>query len=176
MVSAQNVLKQADFVAQRIAELSRGGVPFSEMAVLYRAHYHSMEVQMEFVRRDIPFDIRSGIRFFEQAHIKDVTSYMRVMVNPHDELAWRRLLMMYPKIGKVTFEKIWSRLAKQENPLESLLAEEFMKSVPKTAQAGIGQCRKTLLLLLSLDVPDRIPEKIIDAAVKQGRLPDLSAG
>jgi DNA helicase-2/ATP-dependent DNA helicase PcrA len=168
MVSAQNVLKQADFVAQRIAELSRGGVPFSEMAVLYRAHYHSMEVQMEFVRRDIPFDIRSGIRFFEQAHIKDVTSYMRVLVNPHDELAWRRLLMMYPKIGKVTFEKIWSRLANQDNPLESLLAEEFLKIVPKPAKVGVGQCRDTLLTLLSLDVPDRIPEKIIDLLLSKG--------
>jgi len=168
MVSAQNVLKQADFVAQRIAELTRSGVPFSEIAVLYRAHYHSMEVQMEFVRRDIPFDIRSGIRFFEQAHIKDVTSYMRVLVNPHDELAWRRLLMIYPKIGKVTFEKVWSRLAKLDNPLEALLAEEFLKVVPKPAQIGVGQCRKTLLSLLSLDIPDRIPEKIIDLLLNKG--------
>ena len=54
MVSAQNVLKQADFVAQRITELCQSGIPLSEIAVLYRAHYHSMEVQMEFVRRDIP--------------------------------------------------------------------------------------------------------------------------
>jgi DNA helicase II / ATP-dependent DNA helicase PcrA len=168
MVSAQNVLKQADFVAQRIAELSRSGVPFNEMAVLYRAHYHSMEVQMEFVRRDIPFDIRSGIRFFEQAHIKDVTAYMRVLINPHDELAWRRLLMMYPKIGKVTFEKIWSRLAKQDNPLETMLTDAFMKTVPKSAQNGMGLCRNTLLMLLSLDVPDRIPEKIIDLLLNKG--------
>jgi DNA helicase II / ATP-dependent DNA helicase PcrA len=168
IVSAQNVLKQADFVAQRIAELSRGGVPFCEIAVLYRAHYHSMEVQMEFVRRDIPFDIRSGIRFFEQAHIKDVTSYMRVMVNPHDELAWRRLMMMYPKIGKVTFGKIWDRLCKLDNPLESLLSEEYLKIVPKPAQIGVGQCRKTLLSLLSLDVPDRTPEKIIDLLLNKG--------
>ena len=168
MVSAQNVLKQADFVAQRISELCRSGVPFSEIAVLYRAHYHSMEVQMEFVRRDIPFDIRSGIRFFEQAHVKDVTSYMRVLVNPHDELAWRRLLMMYPKIGKVTFEKIWRGLAKLDNPLESLLAEDYLKSVSKSAQIGIQQCRKTLLSLLSLDVLDRIPEKIIELLLNKG--------
>ncbi len=168
MVSAENVLKQADFVAQRIAELSRSGVPFSEMAVLYRAHYHSMEVQMEFVRRDIPFDIRSGIRFFEQAHIKDVTSYMRILINPRDELAWRRLLMMYPKIGKVTFEKIWSRLSKQDNPLESFLTDAFVKAVPKTAQNGVLQCREILLTLLSLDVPDRIPEKIIDLLLNKG--------
>jgi len=168
IVSAQNVLKQADFVAQRIAELARSGVPFCEIAVLYRAHYHSMEVQMEFVRRDIPFDIRSGIRFFEQAHIKDVTSYMRVLVNPHDELAWRRLLMMYPKIGKVTFEKIWSRLNKQDNPLETFLTDAFLKIVPKSAQNGVGLCRNVLMTLLSLDVPDRIPEKIIDLLLNKG--------
>jgi DNA helicase II / ATP-dependent DNA helicase PcrA len=168
MVSSQNVLKQADFVVQRIAELARGGVPFGEIAVLYRAHYHSMEVQMELVRRDIPFDIRSGIRFFEQAHIKDVTSYMRVMVNPHDELAWRRILMMYPKVGKATFEKIWSRLVQQDNPLEVLLAEDYQIIIPKTAHVGIAQCRKTLLLLLSLDVPDRTPEKIIDLLLNKG--------
>ena len=168
IVSAQNVLKQADFVAQRITELTRSGVPYNEIAVLYRAHYHSMEVQMEFVRRDIPFDIRSGIRFFEQAHIKDVTSYMRVLVNPRDELAWRRLLMMYPKVGKVTFEKIWRYLAKQDNPLEAILTDEFLKAVPKSAQAGMQQCQKTLLSLLTLDVPDRIPGKIIEILLNEG--------
>ena len=167
IVSAENVLKQADFVSQRIAELGRAGVPYSEIAVLYRAHYHSMEVQMEFVRRDIPFEIRSGIRFFEQAHIKDVTSYMRVLVNEHDELAWRRILMMYPKVGKVTFEKIWSRLAGQTHPLEVLLSDDFMKLVPKSAQTGISQCKRTWLSLLRLDVPDRIPEKIIEVLLTQ---------
>lgn len=168
MVSAQNVLKQADFVAQRIAELSRSGVPFSEMAVLYRAHYHSMEVQMEFVRRDIPFEIRSGIRFFEQAHIKDVTAYMRILVNPLDELAWRRILMMYPKIGKVTFEKIWQKLVGQANPLMAFIADDFLKTVSKSAQTGVEQCRRTLLVLLTLDVSDRTPEKIIDLLLNKG--------
>ncbi|NLA41083.1 MAG: ATP-dependent helicase [Smithella sp.] len=168
LVSAQNVLKQADFVAQRISELARAGVAFGDMAVLYRAHYHSMEVQMEMVRRDIPFDIRSGIRFFEQGHVKDVTSYMRVLVRPDDELAWRRLMMMYPRIGKVTFKKIWDRLSRQENPLEALLAESFLKTAPKPAQAGLGQCRKTLQALLSLEVSDRTPGKIINLLLHQG--------
>ncbi len=168
IVSAQNVLKQADFVAQRVAELTRGGVPFHEIAVLYRAHYHSMEVQMEFVRRDIPFEIRSGIRFFEQAHIKDVTSYMRVMVNGQDELAWRRILMMYPKIGKATFEKIWRWLGKQDQPLEAFISEELLRIVPKSSQIGVAQCRQTILSLLALDVPARIPEKIIEVLLTQG--------
>ena len=167
MVSAQNVLKQADFVAQRITELCQSGIPLSEIAILYRAHYHSMEVQMEFVRRDIPFEIRSGIRFFEQAHIKDVTSYMRVLVNPADELAWRRLLIMYPKIGKITFEKIWKYLSKKENPLEAIFSEEFIRFAPKAAAAGLEECRKTINLLLELDAPDRTPENVIDVLLNK---------
>ena len=167
MVSAQNVLKQADFVAQRITELCQGGLPLSEIAILYRAHYHSMEVQMEFVRRDIPFEIRSGIRFFEQAHIKDVTSYMRVLVNPADELAWRRLLIMYPKIGKITFEKIWKYLSKKENPLEAIFSDEFIRFAPKAAAAGLEECRKTINLLLELDAPDRTPENVIDVLLNK---------
>ena len=168
IVSAQNVLKQADFVAQRVFELNRIGVPFNEMAILYRAHYHSMEVQMEFVRRDIPFEIRSGIRFFEQAHIKDVTSYMRVLTNGHDELAWRRLLMMYPKVGKVTFEKIWRWLGSQDYPVEAIFSDDFVRFVPKAAQDGIRQCRKTMRILTQIDVPDRTPERIIEVLLNQG--------
>jgi DNA helicase-2/ATP-dependent DNA helicase PcrA len=168
IVGAQNVLRQADFVAQRVTELTRSGVPFSEIAVLYRAHYHSMEVQMEFVRRDIPFEIRSGIRFFEQAHIKDVTSYMRIMANPHDELAWRRVLMSYPKIGKATFEKLWKRLIETENPLETFVASGFESHVPKAARAGVHDCRMTMLGLLGIDVTRRTPERIIVELLNRG--------
>jgi DNA helicase-2/ATP-dependent DNA helicase PcrA len=167
MVSAQNVLKQADFVTQRITELIRSGVPLKEIAILYRAHYHSMEMQMEFVRRDIPFDIRSGIRFFEQAHIKDVTSYMRILVNPGDELAWRRLLVMYPKVGKVTFNKIWKYLSKQEHPLEAIFTEAFIKFTPKPALLGLEEFRKTIQLLLDLHPQDRLPGKIIEVLLNK---------
>lgn len=167
MVSAQNVLKQADFVVQRITELSRGGVPLKEIAVLYRAHYHSMELQMELVRRNIPFDIRSGIRFFEQAHIKDVTSYMRIIVNPHDELAWRRLLIMYAKVGKVTVEKLWKYLAPEINPLEAIFSDEFIRMTPKQARPGIEECRQTIKLLLDLQPPERTPEIIIEVLLNK---------
>ncbi len=50
-----------------------------------------MELQMELTRQRIPFEVRSGLRFFEQAHIKDILCYMRILQNPRDELAWLRL-------------------------------------------------------------------------------------
>lgn len=161
MVSAHNALKQADFVAQRIKELSSSGMPLNEIAVLYRAHYHSMEVQMELVRRDIPFDIRSGLRFFEQAHIKDVTSYMRILVNPRDELAWRRILIKYSGIGRATLEKLWRHLAKNESPLMAIFGEEFVKITPKQAGAGMDNCRQTINSLIHLPEHDRTPQSVI---------------
>ena len=66
--------QQAAFVAQRVLELREEGADLNQMAVLYRSHFHALELQLEFVRRNIPFSITSGIRFFEQAHIKDVTA------------------------------------------------------------------------------------------------------
>ena len=137
VVPSRNALQQADFVAQRILELHRDGVPLSEMAVLYRAHFHAMDVQMELTRRGIPYEIRSGVRFFEQAHIKDVVSYLRILENPRDELAWKRLLGLYPKIGKKTAEKIWNFLAASDKPLEAALTEGFLKAASKSARDGL---------------------------------------
>lgn len=90
---------QAKFVVQRIRDLIEEGTDPSEIAVLYRAHFHSMELQMELTRGEIPFRITSGIRFFEQAHIKDVVAFMRFVVNPKDELSFRRMVMLLPGIG-----------------------------------------------------------------------------
>ena len=117
LVPCREVLQQADFIAQRILELSDEGIPLSEMAVLYRAHYHSMEVQMELTCRGIPFEIRSGLRFFEQRHIKDVTAFVRLVACPADELAWKRALKLLPRIGEATAARIWNVLRAQEDPL-----------------------------------------------------------
>jgi DNA helicase-2/ATP-dependent DNA helicase PcrA len=114
----RDVIQQAEFVAQRILELrDEEGVPLNEIAVLYRAHYHCMELQMELTRRDIPFEVRSGLRFFEQAHIKDVIAFLRVMVNPTDEISWKRILKMFPRIGKKTADHIYDYLKTYENPV-----------------------------------------------------------
>jgi len=121
----RDVLQQAEFVAQRILELRDEGVPLREIAVLYRAHYHSMELQMELTRRDIPFEVRSGLRFFEQAHIKDVCAFLRVMVNPTDEISWKRIFKMFPKIGKKTADYLYDYLKMAEDPVDLLITRKI---------------------------------------------------
>jgi DNA helicase-2/ATP-dependent DNA helicase PcrA len=103
--------QQAAFVAQRMLELRDAGVSLNAMAVLYRSHFHALELQLELTRRHIPFAITSGMRFFEQAHIKDVTSYIRLVCNPRDELAFVRLAQLMPGIGPKAAAKLWARLA-----------------------------------------------------------------
>ncbi|MGB9474761.1 MAG: UvrD-helicase domain-containing protein [Candidatus Udaeobacter sp.] len=99
--------EQAQFVAQRILELRDEGVDLNEVAVLYRAHYHAVELQLELSRRGIPYQITSGIRFFEQAHIKDVTAFVRFVANPRDEVAFKRMVKLLPGIGNRTAENLW---------------------------------------------------------------------
>jgi DNA helicase-2/ATP-dependent DNA helicase PcrA len=109
LVACADANQQAQFVAQRVLELRDEGVSLEEIAVLYRAHYHSMELQMELTRRNIPYVITSGLRFFEQAHIKDVSCFLRVAVNPHDELSFKRLLKLLPGIGAKTADRLWEK-------------------------------------------------------------------
>lgn len=105
---------QADFVAQRVQELVDEGIEEEEIAVLYRAHYQSMEIQMEFTARMIPFQITSGLRFFEQAHVKDVSSYIRFVVNRRDEISFKRMALMLPGVGDASADKLWRSWLKSE--------------------------------------------------------------
>jgi DNA helicase-2/ATP-dependent DNA helicase PcrA len=111
LVPCTDVEQQSAFVAARILELRDDGTPLEEIAVMYRSHYHSIELQLELSRRGIPYRIQSGVRFFEQAHIKDVVSYLRVIVNPRDELAWKRILKMIPGVGRATANRIYETIA-----------------------------------------------------------------
>jgi DNA helicase-2/ATP-dependent DNA helicase PcrA len=108
LVTCHDGAEQAAFVAQRVLELRDEGLDLGEMAVLYRSHFHALELQLELTRRNIPFSITSGIRFFEQAHIKDMAAYLKLVCNPHDELAFKRLARMLPGIGGKTADKLWA--------------------------------------------------------------------
>ncbi|MEY2525998.1 MAG: ATP-dependent helicase UvrD/PcrA, partial [Verrucomicrobiota bacterium] len=108
VVALNDGSEQAQFVAQRILELRDEDVDLSDIAVLYRAHYHAVELQLELSRRGIPYQITSGIRFFEQAHIKDVTSFVRVVANPRDEVAFKRMVKLLPGIGNRSADNLWN--------------------------------------------------------------------
>jgi DNA helicase-2/ATP-dependent DNA helicase PcrA len=107
LVTCNDAAEQASFVAQRVLELREEGTELNKMAVLYRSHFHALELQLELTKRNIPFSITSGIRFFEQAHIKDVAAYLKLVTNPRDELSFKRLVQLLPGIGGKGAEKLW---------------------------------------------------------------------
>ena len=109
VVPAPDNRTEAAFVAQRIDELMAGGIAGKDIAILYRAHFHSMDVQMELTRHHIPFRITSGLRFFEQAHVKDVVAFLRLLCNPRDEIAFRRIVSTFPRVGDATAGRMWTQ-------------------------------------------------------------------
>jgi DNA helicase-2/ATP-dependent DNA helicase PcrA len=107
LVACEDAAQQSAFIVQRVMELRDEGVSMNQVAVLYRSHFHALELQLELTRRNIPFSITSGIRFFEQAHIKDATAYIKLIANPQDELAFKRLAQLLPGIAAKGANKIW---------------------------------------------------------------------
>ncbi|MDR0740602.1 MAG: ATP-dependent helicase [Puniceicoccales bacterium] len=139
-VTVLDARQQANFVVKRLIGLRNEGYPFSEIAVLYRAHYQSMELQMELTRNNIPYTITSGIRFFEQAHIKDILSFLRFIINPQDVRAFVRMVCRFPKMGETTAERLLLSLQQlaetTKKDLFSLLeAEEIIRKIPPIALA-----------------------------------------
>ena len=143
LVALNDGAEQAQFVAQRILELRDEDVDLSDIAVLYRAHYHAIELQLELSRRGIPYQITSGIRFFEQAHIKDVTSFIRFVANPRDEVAFNRMVKLLPGIGNRTAENLWR--AWEKSPVVANFGERlFSMNVPPKSKKAWEQLAHTL--------------------------------
>ncbi|UCD84280.1 MAG: ATP-dependent helicase [Deltaproteobacteria bacterium] len=167
LIPLRAVLQQAEFVAQRILELREEGFSLNEIAVLYRSHYHSMELQMELTRRGIPFEVRSGLRFFEQAHIKDVTAYLRIVHNPNDELSWKRVVKLCPRIGNRTADKIWGYISSRENGLKAARNKELLSQLPRGAEEG---WKRFMSLLKNLQTPEilKFPGQMIQVVLEEG--------
>jgi DNA helicase-2/ATP-dependent DNA helicase PcrA len=132
LVTCADAAQQAAFIAQRVAELPEEGVDLNQVAVLYRSHFHALELQLELTKRNIPFSITSGIRFFEQAHIKDATAYLKLVANPQDELAFKRIALLLPGIGAKGAEKIWKIFSAQMEDRRSKIGSQApTKDIPQ---------------------------------------------
>jgi len=138
LVALNDGAEQAQFVAQRILELRDENVDLNDIAVLYRAHYHAVELQLELSRRGIPYQITSGIRFFEQAHIKDVTAFIRFVANPRDEVAFKRMAKLLPGIGNRSAENLWQKWAADLAAADELSAVASAKADDRGSEQESG--------------------------------------
>ena len=166
-VELRDAMQQAQFVCQRMLELERDGTSLSEIAVLYRSHHHSMELQVEMTRRGIPFVVRSGMRFFEQAHIKDVLAYLRWVYNPRDELSFMRVAQHWKGVGTRTAEDIWAHVSQQADPLAAAHSAELVGALPARAAGAWERAAHVLARLSGLRLRES-PGVMIDSIVGGG--------
>ncbi|WP_242371164.1 ATP-dependent helicase, partial [Anaeromyxobacter sp. SG26] len=174
VVPCREVQQQAAFVAQRVLELRDEGIPLPEIAVLYRAHHHAMEIQFELARRGIPFVVRSGVRFFEAAHVKDVLAHLRFVRNPGDELALKRCLKITPGVGTATAEAVWNaflgRRRRGAGTVDELLAPDVASHVPPKGRTGYRKLAELLRALSrkpTADLPGEAIEKVIEGGYEE---------
>ena len=105
---ASDERQEAEFIAEVITETIRyNHYSYQDFTILYRIHAQSRIIEEEFVRRQIPYRIVSGLRFYELKEIKDLLAYLRLLVNPLDNYSFKRIINV-PKrgIGNVTIAKI----------------------------------------------------------------------
>ncbi len=165
-VHLEDANQQAAFICQRILEFVDEGLSLDDIAVLYRSHHHSMELQVEMTRCKIPFVVRSGLRFFEQAHIKDALSYLRFLFNHRDELAFMRLVRQWRGIGQKRAENIWMFLSSQPDTLEALRDERLIDNLPGRASTSWRRASELLDDLRKMRLgtsPAAILETLLDS-------------
>ncbi|MBI5654743.1 UvrD-helicase domain-containing protein [Candidatus Uhrbacteria bacterium] len=135
MVSAASARQEAQFVAEQVFELRSKGTALGNMAVLFRSSAHSQALEFELMRRDVPYEYRGGMKFFERAHIKDALAYVRVAHNPQDEAAWLRVLNLQTGIGATTASKIISKV-KGADDLKKILDADVAGLLSTKAAIG----------------------------------------
>ena len=138
-VQAMDGREQAQFIVQRVRGLVDEGCALRDIAVLYRAHFHARDNQLELARLQIPNQITSGVRFFEQAHIRDLVALLRFVYNPSDTAAWNRIAILLPKVGDKNAQKLHAaardhaRLLQQDF-IDALGTDDVASKVPKDAK------------------------------------------
>ena len=189
LIKAQDLNKQSAFVVQRVLELHQEGKALNNIAVLFRAHYQSAELELELIKRGIPYIMRGGIKFFEQAHIKDALSFLRIAQNPFDEIAWLRALTLQEGIAAGYADKIYQHFITEVHPvrnfikqgseigisngvkeLKGIFKNEYWKFLPKRPAAGFANFSRTMKCVLDEAVfgnADKMIEAVLEDSYKR---------
>ncbi|MFX1448261.1 MAG: ATP-dependent helicase, partial [Promethearchaeota archaeon] len=126
-IISENEESQAVYIVNEISELQKNGYTLNDIAVLYRAGFHSLRIELELQNRNIPYVVHSGVSFFERAHVKDLVAHLRIIQNPHDEISWSRIFSQFQGIGKKTSSKIYEILSDMSNPLDEIISSNSFR-------------------------------------------------
>jgi len=120
MIETEDENTQSRWVVERVVDLRSRGVCLREMAVLFRAGFHSFDLEIELAREGIPFIKVGGFKFTESAHIKDTLAHLRVVANPYDRISWYRILQLVEKVGPRNAQRIYEAIVQAKAGLDGL--------------------------------------------------------
>jgi DNA helicase II / ATP-dependent DNA helicase PcrA len=160
IISCKDNRQEAEYVGQRILELNEEGVDFDNIGILFRADYLSANMELELIKRNIPYVKRGGLKFFEKKHIKDITSFVKIFDNEEDELAWKRILCLFEGVGPATAAEIWDKIKNSENIIKAMIEYNLIKSNTQ----NLSELKKILKFVLK-DMQS--PQSIIDIFLKK---------
>lgn len=150
IVNAEDEYSQSRFIVDQIKDLQNRGVSVNEIAVLFRASFHSFDLEIELSREGFAFVKMGGFKFVESAHIKDVLAHMRVMANVYDRISWYRILLLLEKVGPKTAQKIFEAILAEKSGYTGLLSAEV---------AGSKALERLKMLFATLDTkPETVGE------------------
>jgi DNA helicase-2/ATP-dependent DNA helicase PcrA len=125
IVNAEDEYSQSRFVIDQIKDLQQQGIALNEIAVLFRASFHSFDLEIELSREGIEFVKMGGFKFVESAHIKDVLAHMRVIANAYDRISWYRILLLIEKVGPKTAQRIFEATLNEKSGYTGLLSAKI---------------------------------------------------
>jgi len=171
VIQAMDDREQADFILKRIRSLTEDdGVSANEIAILYRSHFLALEVQLALSKAGIPYQITSGVKFFERQHVRDLVALITFVYNPANASAWNRIAILLPKIGEKGAVKIYdaaldhARLMKKDF-IDALATDDVKSKVPKDAKEEWNSFCASLAEVADYMRNDK-PAKAVEMAVE----------
>lgn len=174
--------EQCNAVCDAILDHREQGIELTQQAVLFRASYHSAQLEIELSRRNIPFHKYGGLRYVETAHVKDVLAMLRILENPYDEMGWFRILQLLDGIGPRTAKRLLNQLvgaqsepsenedaSTQHSPLLRLFCTP--PQPPAASKAQFDELRKALAECCGLKVNGKVHSGPADIHDPQHHLP-----
>ncbi len=159
---------QARFIANQILKLRSEGFDLKDMAILVRAASHSLKIELELRAKNIPYEVRAGIAFFERAHIKDMLAHLRIIENAYDEVSWAKIFSIIQGIGTTSGSKIFEAISNIEHPIDALINKMFYAEKLKGARISKEGIRNLISYIKNLIdfSPEENPSEVIKDLIK----------
>ena len=167
--TATNEQDEASHIADVIGEHLREGASLKDHAVLYRMNAQSNPIETYFARAGIPYRIVGGQRFFDRKEVKDINSYLAIIVNPRDDVRLRRIINEPArKIGMTTIEKIGELAASKGVPMMEIIAHVRDYPELQRAAAALERFYEMYRELCDLSVSEPLDQFVGDVIAKSG--------